>query len=635
MKKIVVLALSFLLLLAFASGCTGKGADPGGQGSGTGGGSFEETGTALAAGGTTDYTIVLPENADSWLNTAASELADFIEASSGAALATVTEDGLTYDEDAHYISLGGTELFAASGLTLPDSLGQGGYILKTRGNLLFCNANNSFAVLCGVYDLLSYTIGFEAYADDEIYYETMQTVPLYKFDVEFVPTVATRTYSYYHLNNNSTYRMRMKLQSNSNLWVMWAHTTISQLLPLSTYQAAHQDWYGNTGGKQVCYTNEEMRAEMVVQIESRLEKNTTASYIMIGQEDNNVMCTCEKCSAAMEQFGGYAGLQLDFINKVAADVDLWLEANQPGRVMRYAIFAYGPSQTPPVTYNAAEDRYDPVYEDVEVRDNVFVLYCPINADFNQPLSAPVNISEYEDLRGWSELMQHAGTPDNLIVWTYSLPVYSMMIPISNFGMSGDHYKTMADFGVQYIYDQGATQTGIPGFEALKIYTQSKQMYNASLSYNELAKDFITHYYGAAGDAVWTYFNFLRSYYEYLEETKGLSGSIHFNLEESSLWSYSVLQQMMDYIDEGIAAIEPLRVTDPDRHTVLYDRLKREKLVPIWLMFRLYFNALTQAEKEEYLADLETYTVKFDIFTSRESSYDVADIIAQWRAQIYA
>ena len=34
--------------------------------------------SALAAGGTTDYTIVLPENADSWLNTAASELADFI-----------------------------------------------------------------------------------------------------------------------------------------------------------------------------------------------------------------------------------------------------------------------------------------------------------------------------------------------------------------------------------------------------------------------------------------------------------------------------------------------------------------------------------------------------------------------------
>ena len=159
------------------------------------------------------------------------------------------------------------------------------------------------------------------------------------------------------------------------------------------------------------------------------------------------------------------------------------------------------------------------------------------------------------------------------------------------------------------------------------------MYDTSLNYNDLCYDFIEHYYGSAAETFKQYFDFFRAYYEYLAETKSINGSIWQEMGKADFWPTEVVQQLMDYLDQCLADIEPLKETDSARWQLLNDRLRRERLTPIYMMFMFHMNELPHDKQVEYLADMKTYTKKYEILETRESARDVTTLIETWEAQI--
>ena len=595
--------------------------------------SVAETGHYITKQGRSEYSIVIPETADSILMTAATELQSFYQKASGVFIPVVVDAGLTFNVENHYISLGNTTVFQGSGLEITADMKETGYVLKRFGNTVICNAKNSNGTLCGTYDMLNYTIDFECYASDEVYYVEKADIPLLDYDIRFIPTVDMREIKYKSLNSIYEKRMRLFTWMGKGHWISFAHTTITDFLPAGTYKALHPDWY-NDAGTQVCYANDEMRAAMVEQIKNRIEGNPDGMYLMIGHEDNEDMCECNDCVAAREKFGGYAGQELDFTNKIAEEVDAWLATNYPERNIQYVFFAYTTSVQAPAEYNTETGKYEPVYEGFSVSNNVNVLYCPIASDFSQPFNSVTNASHYQGLKAWVDLFEGEGKGENIIIWTYSLPAHTYFAPINSFGVYGEHYKTMADMGVSYIMDQAVYDSGIPCFEALRIYTQSKMMYRSDYEYTELVENFHKHYYDLASEGMMDYYHFFRSYYKYLETEKGFSGAIFFNTTDQIYWPRNVVCQMLDILDNAIKQLEPLKTSDPERYEVIYARIKREKLTPIYLMFSYYMDALSQEEKEEFWYDMKTYTEQFGILGTRESSFDMETKLEQWRMQIF-
>lgn len=594
-----------------------------------------ETGTNIVENGTTEYKIVIPAAADTILRFASAELQDFIKASTNVEIPIVTDDGATFDENNKYISLGSTSVFGETGLTFDKKMGETGYYMKRYGNTLVIAAKNSNGTLSAVYDFLNYATGLEIYAADELDYESKTTIPLLDFDVRFIPVVDMRKMLAESFDANDVYTKRMRLWSwlGSGEWITFAHTTVSNFLPVSEYGDAHPDWYAESG-TQVCYANEGMRLEMEEQIKDRIKGSPEGFYVMIGHEDDKTMCNCTACQEERALMGGYGGQELNFTSKVAEELGPWLEENCPDRDIKFVFFAYQTSEEPPIKYDAATDTWTPVWKDYVINERVKVMCAPVYVDFSQWLTSSENSAYYLNMKGWSELFKQAGIEDGICIWTYSTSAHSYFATINNFATPGEHYRVFAELGADYVMDQGVADSCLPVMEALKLYTMSKMFYRRDYDYNEMVEDFIEHYYGVAADEMKEYYGFIRTRYKYLNENESFTGRIFSDTTLPAYWPRATVLEMMDIIDRGLAKVETIKNSDPARYEVLHDRLKREKLSPIYLMFTHYMSYLSQSEKEEYWNDMNTYTQKFNIIGTRESANNMLSVIEGWKTQIF-
>ena len=165
-KKIISLSLTALMACSFVTACGGNA----GQGNGNNAlveveemlpATVAETGKYIVENGTSDYTIVLPMNAEQIVQSAASELQGFIEKASGARLPIENDANYTFSQESKVISLGDTTVWQGCGLELTSDLRQTGYIMKRMGDTVVCNAQDGVGTTAAVYDMLNYLVDFE------------------------------------------------------------------------------------------------------------------------------------------------------------------------------------------------------------------------------------------------------------------------------------------------------------------------------------------------------------------------------------------------------------------------------------------------------------------------------------------
>ena len=175
-----VCAFSFLL-----AGCKNK-ADN--DDDNKGGEDIKYTQTSLIENGSTDYKIVVNETDGTMSNYAASEINYFFSLASGLEFEKVTDEDVTYDANAKYLSIGDTALATAAGVTYDSAeLGDSGYVVKTVGNTVFM-LGGRFGVIYAAYEFMRQEIDFRVYSDDEIRYNTgVRNVKLVDTDVKDIP----------------------------------------------------------------------------------------------------------------------------------------------------------------------------------------------------------------------------------------------------------------------------------------------------------------------------------------------------------------------------------------------------------------------------------------------------------------
>ncbi len=634
MKKLYKAILSWTLIMAMAlslAACGGKGGYEAVPEQSDEIAKPEATGVNIIENGNSDYQIVVPEASDAATDFAASDLAEFLRLSTGVTLPVVSDSGLAYSDTARYISLGQTTLLEQAGITITkEQLGESGYIIKTVGNTLFIagiTADTFQGTTYGIYDFLWDAIGMKTYAVDEIVYDQVDTVPLYALNKQVRPSIDIRCLAMHRVMADKTANYRLRLiGSNSDVWSTFTHTLITTYLPVAKYAEEHPEWYAN-GNQQLCITNEEMIQELILRVEEQLDTYPDTTKVMLGHEDNGAVCECDSCMAVANKYGGaYSGVELELTIKVAAEVDKWAAANYPGRKISYAFFAYGPTLNAPVTYDEATDTFTANCPETVIPDNVGVLIAPIAMNFSKPPQDPENQASYIQMKGWNYLFGGK----NISIWNYCLNAYSYFFNFNNFGVAKDYYAFYEEIGTSYIYDQGNYDSNICTFEDLRIYVQSQLMWDASQSYEDLAMEFMEQYYGPASDSVKDYYNTIRAHYHYLEQNNAASGTVFFLLDDKNIWPIGMVNSLLSCLDQALADLEPMKETDPERYQVLYSRVQKERLSPIYMMLNYYIDQLSDEEKSAYISDFEIYTKMFGIESTRESSFGLQSMIDGWK-----
>lgn len=588
-----------------------------------------ETGDYILRNGQTGYAIVVPAAADANVMQAASDIMNYFAEATGVTLSVVPDTQAAYSADARYISLGHTKLLTDAGVQLNASLGRDGFQIVTEGKTVFISGSaTGYGTMYGAIEFLSLLLGFEYYYLD--YYvidENVSTVPLMDYNVLEIPTFDRRLGTQSSEVNRF---FRIRSLADDFLLVNGANFHNEFYWFDADQRAAHPEWVASNG-MQICYNangDAESRAEMIdaafERLKATLKQNPdpNVDYVNISAPDNVSFCSCSACAAVNEQYGANSASVILFLNELNKKIRPWFETEEGApykRDLTLTFLAYHSMVAPP----------DP---DTGIRcdDGVAVVWAPIHADFTQPFETTgVNEAYRQYMDDWA-----AVSPEKLDVWFYSTNFMMFMAPYDMFNSQQSLYKQLAERGTVLMYEEGGDyQYAMTGWTMLKSWLGSKIKWNVNVNVGELTDRFFADVFGPAAEPMRTFFDEERLWIERLRENGnpkygGLDSNYQYQHVTRENWTKPVLTRWMDLMDEAIAAIEPVRVSDPERWQFLYDHITLERVSILYMLIDLHQDTYSDAEYLELQAMFKEDTSRLGV-TKISGNTTVASYTASW------
>ena len=650
-----------VIISCFSSGCSEKGAvDGGGDKEITEAGSVYRgvhqrkvklTDDYLISDGVTEYKIVIPDDAKEYDVLAAEVINQFMSQSTGVTFPVVTDAEYKNAEEGKFISVGTTALIRKTGISLNvDKFGQSGYRVKTVGDDVYISGSRVFigeGTYYGALDFLQETINWRCYSIDEIRFDVKSDVEFKELDVVEIPEFDNRRYGIYPLDTNRTWTRYMRLNVRNETQIAVTAHSHFEILPPSEYYETHPEWYywysdrdndgvldSNEG--QLCLSNEEMAEEFVKRVVQLFRDNPGTNFIHIGQQDVQVQCTCQRCeefkkytdNSGKEKTMNYAGILVKFTNKIARAVTAEIKKTEPERTVYFEMFAYHNSEIPPTVKDPVTGEQEPMCDEVICDDNVYVQFTP-NANFHGAavsLKHEKNENVYSMLVGWQKCCTLLST------WQYATNFKWTLINFPNWDSIGEDLKIFSAAGATRVYDQNMTWRTIPQMLKMRIFVESRLMWDVSQNYADLAAEFIENYYGDAAPYVQEMFDVMTSYWCALKYDKDFIGGIYTNFDDKEMWTFEYVETVRKIFVKAFDAIKPLEDVDAAEYEKYFWRVSDAYLENLYMQLEYY-----GAEYgSDYCAEaIDAFTAIIDKFgyefMSEGTGSPLTNYIKKWRA----
>ena len=562
---------------------------------------------------------------------AAEDLQNFFYEATGITLSVIPDTKMgSLSSNSRYFSVGNTNLLEEAGIGLDEyELGQNGYIVKTYidddSSVVFMAGGVEYGTLYAVQDFLKELFDYEIYAvyaqvenyvgknySGEYYIKTgVANQEFFALDKTVVPDFEWLLSSYYAVQYDKvSLRENTEAQEDRKAWaIRMGYRVSSEMLmygeglpsihnlvdfvPYATYSITNPEWYSNyynssisSSKVQLCLSNETMYTQVLLPtLKNLILANPDKEYVTLTQEDyQNTWCTCPLCSADKQTYGANTGNYLKFINKAAADIQAWLNAEHNGREVSIIAFAYYDTAEPPVVKNQ-NNEYQAMDEYVTLKDNVVVYWVAARSgesfDWSKSLNDSKNYTYYESLVKWSALTKR------LMIWSYDNNFVNYMAFFNTFDSLQTNMQIYQSFGAEYLLNQGGWNNCFGGgFTDLKIYLSSKLRWDTQANYNSLVDDFFANYYKDASVPMKALYDKLlgnlRSF-----SGKGYSGAKDQNVLRRTFYSRTFLTECDALIAQAYATIEGYEESNPTLYSALYNRILREDLNIRYAWIMLY------------------------------------------------
>lgn len=555
---------------------------------------------------------------------------------------------LPQDTETYCISLGKTAAFEAycakTGYVLAEHKSDDAFDVCVDGNVCYIVGKKATGTLFGLYETLKRMFGFQLYTENDFSYETKEIKDGFTSFV-FDPSIPIRTIGVYPVyDQNQNYIRRMKLWRYNENWVMWGHTTF-HVLPFAKYSVSNPEWFaqGNNAfenmekaeqvldssvaeearkgmalARSLCLTNKEMRKEFVKNLKAFIEADPKSDLVMLGQEDNQCVCQCKNCKELRAKFNGIeSGIVLSFTNDVVKEINEWAKENYPERKLRFVTFAYMYTIFPPV--KKTENGYEPINKELQLEDNLYILYAPNGANattsyfsddntvcFDECFSGPNHTKTKEIWEGWCAIT------NNLMMWSYNADYVDFLAPFLMWDSVEMNFKKYAEYGVEYIFEEGAYPYPITNFSELKIFTAAELMWDCNRPLRGLIEDFISHYYDDKTGCVLKYFDYLNGCKEYIDKTfnRKMIPGLYADYEVLSsglYWPKKTLEEALAIMDDGAAIPE-----DYDNLTEYEWRKIAERTSCEYILLKNYLQELSYEAAAKKIDFIERITKKFNM-----------------------
>ena len=440
------------------------------------------------------YSVVY-DYADEDMQVVATDLANLLGKVNGLSYNVFgTYCGSVVKPNSHYIVLGGN-LAEQNGLGFFDLTQTNGYNVKQNYTNLYVYSRTAYGTIKGVYGLLSQLADFEFFTADTYTFDNSSPLTVaknyaYATNYDFNYSVAGTAEAAY----NKLYAYRLGMQSD---WLAFSGAGVNvssnvhnhlDILPYEIYGAAHPQWYeykSDVGTYVLDFdaTDSVMVGVVADSLKQVLAAKPKQEIFVFGQADT--------------QYGPNVADYLDFVNAVTAEVDLYLQTNEPNRQIIVAMLAYNGTFVPPQNGTAFVGKHAKVavmFAPVGGRHNT--AYDSIdNKQKNTSTGAFDSESIAKRLNEWSEL-----SGMTVLCWLYGTDYFNYMMPFDTLSAMQTNVKLAKAAGNELLFYQlqtyNATTVG-SDWQRLKLYVASKLAKNANADVDELIDAFCNAYFGVA------------------------------------------------------------------------------------------------------------------------------------------
>ncbi len=619
--------------------------------------------------GVTQYKLVLPEVPTAYESAAKAEFISLFRQATGVQLEAITDTNLTHNAQATYISIGETtmlkSILSETELTaLKKELGNDGVRIITKDKTLYLFGGSGTGTLYSVYDFMEIYFNFDQYYRNCFDLDTgVTTVKLKNFDVKDIPDIPYRFSPLgvtkrahdglraYEMEagvlqeniTNRDFRMRFVEEGNSASQIIPIHKEFDNFN--STYAAYHNTdeyifdrlegkvdytksslWVSDNGN-QLCYTahgDQEAYTQLVEQCARKVInslKNYTSpdrSYVTITQEDNTAFCSCPSCmSFTAECNGSISGAMVRLCNNVIDRVYEIMETEPEHesykRDIKMVCYAYQAGEVPPVVYDEDLEQWTACRDDVIPNDKMCIWYAATKMSYRNGIYESANDTVRTNIEGWGAI-----SPE-MWFWLYDQYYIYPTYFCDNFSfINSETFDFFAKVNASFIFDEmgSGNASDVTGFTNLKLYLESKLMWNSSLNSDALTKKFFKAMYKEASDDMYAAFNFMRDYMSINHQDPDLRDHTGADINKPKYFPYSTfLKPLLQKFDNAIAKLDGYKTTDNGTYELIKSRIAVEYVFPMYAILDLYATdgatqPFTSLEKAEYKATFREMTQKY-------------------------
>jgi len=438
----------------------------------------------IASNGVANAFVVVDGGAGISDTNAAAELASFLGQVTGGSFPVYNS-----------LQVGGPNLLVGSaaallgdpGFTLAG-LGEEGIVIRRAGTHMILAGAGTRGTLYAVYTFLEDQVGIHWWEPSAMSVPDIPTLIMTEPDLTYVPPFEYREtnqgrhqpgdWSARNKYNGAVHELEAEHGSRKYSYISinkhFVHTYWTYLPP-EDYFATHPEWFALYNGvrdtRGLDVLNMDMRQEFKANVRAFLLANPHATLVDISSIDGGITSQDSASQAIVAAEGSPAGLMLQFVNWIAAELETEFQG------MMFGALAYQDTfEAPGITVP---------------RSNVIVRLSNIHAFFSAPMSDPQNIFFETEMSAWRAIC------DSLYVWDYPNEFCNPQYAHPNLRLLGTNINFFAQHGADGVFEEGVGLTSID-YPELRNWVTGQLLWNPDRDNQELIDTFANGYYGPAG-----------------------------------------------------------------------------------------------------------------------------------------
>ena len=355
--------------------------------------------------------------------------------------------------------------------------------IQLKDSLITISSNNKKNLFYATYEFIEKFLNVKWLSTDYTHYEKLSSLNIPdNYNYYYEPPVLTRTVHSKLFYDDSIFADKLKVTNEAfPRYVPNARVhTFHRFMPYDVFYEKNPEYYALRNGKrlptQLCLTNNDVLEIVKDSVRSFFKSSPISDVISVSQDDNTQYCQCENCSKIDNNEGSPAGSLIHFVNEIAKDF--------PDKTI--STLAYQYTRKPPKT---------------KPLENVLITLCSIECDRSIPIDEGCKDFS-SDLKGWSILT------DNIRIWDYTTQFTNFLAPFPNWGTIKPNINLFVQNNAKWIFEQHSRNDS-ELFE-LRSYVMAKLLWDPSLNFNTLIKDFNDKYYGDGGKYITEYISKIQS-----------------------------------------------------------------------------------------------------------------------------